>query len=404
MGNYLLKIWPVPLIQRGTLFEFSFFLIVLVGLFGESERYRKFRSIPTSRMLTVFFIYYVILTISNINHSGSYSEQLSYLRSFPYIFSMMLIISVPNSTATIKRIVRVIVISAFIISLVSIFIQVTGTHLPGLNVEQFMRMDRTIWGNVGTLLLSSLLIISTLTFVKGKSFSKLFLLIGVALNLIAILITQSRAMLVIFILVMMSWFILNKNILGRKYYIFSIASIGILIFIFLGNIPDLLVTRFELFDKEINISISQLFDDRSTMADLGRLGPLILSLWSNTGLQILFGKGYDPGYLSTSIHLHSGFGYVYSTTGIVGLFIVYRLLLVTIIRYRKFLKEITVECFEKEIMQIMLYYLVVQIPLSLLVGNLVQQNMLSWGLIFGLLELGRRSILNKYYNKTKVAV
>jgi hypothetical protein len=401
LGGYIFTIGGLPLIGKGTYYELFFFTLLFIGFLGRNIKYYKLKSIPVSKLLVVFFFYFLIVTLRNIISADTFSSKMSYMRQYPFIFTFIIIVSVPNPSLAIKRIINIYLFSAIIISAAAIFIQLTGVHLTGLSIDQFERNNRLIWGQPSVVMVGSLIVLSTYGYKGVHLLSKRMIILFVIISSITLFLTQSRLLIIVFAIVLVIWLKNNKNIGRAKYNIFFIMFIGVSLFLYYSNTTDMILTRFMQFEKESNLSNRQMLDRRANIDDLGRLGPLILSLRSNSGLQILFGKGYDPGYLSTSIHLHSGFGYVYSVSGILGILIVYGLLIIIILRYRKFLKENDIVCYEKEVMTILIYLLILRIPLSLSVGNLIQDSMISWGVSFGLLELCRRSIIQKtIYNKS----
>lgn len=402
-GIYVIReSYQFPIFGNVTIYELFFIPLIIAGLLGKNAIYRNFKSIPTKNLLIVFLLYYIILTIRNVVGVESFSEQMNYIRIFPFIFTMILVISVPNTTAMVKRLFTAFVLSAFIISVVSIFIYFTGIEIFGLKLEAYQQQDRIIWGAVGGLNLAILFIMAAFRFIPKKY--RLFYSIVVLLSLIAVFNTQGRALLLMLIITILSWLTFAKETKRIVKITYVISMIGISYLFLDENIKGLFISRFILLEQEINV-LPSLTNSNLYFEDLGRWGPLIMSLRSNTNLvNIIFGHGHDPGYLATSVHLHSGFGYVYSSMGIVGIIVVYGLLIITIKRYMKFIKNIEIDCFEKEIMRITIYYMTVVTVFSLTIGNLVQGYLIGWGLNFGLLELCRRSILAKYYNKSKVAV
>ena len=402
-GTYVIRYsFQFPLFGNVTVFELLFIPLIIAGLLGKSANYRQLKNIPTKNILVVFLLFYIVLTIRNVSSVDLFASQMSYIRTFPFVFTMMLVLSVPNPAATVNRLFSIVVLSAFIISVVSLFIYLTGISLPGLNIRSYEMEKRIIWGTVGVLNLAILFILAFDRFAPRKY--KLFYSIVVLLSLIAIINTQGRAQLLMLIITILSWITFKKRANKIVLFTYFVCLAGAVYFFISNELKILFFNRFVSLEKEINI-IPVLTDSRLLFDDLGRWGPLIMSLRSNTNLfNILFGHGYDPGYLSTSTHLHSGFGYVYSSMGIVGVIIVYGLIIFTIKKYREFLKITEIDCFEKEIMRITIHYITVVTIFSLSIGNLVQGYLIMWGLQFGLLELCRRSILIKYYRKSNVLV
>ena len=403
-GTYVIRqSYQFPFFGNVTVYELLFIPLIIAGLFNGSAKYRNFKNIPTKNILIVFLFYYIILTIRNVLGADLFTTQMSYIRIFPFIFMMILVISVPNPTAMVKRLFTMIVFAAFIVSLVSLFISLTGYEMPGLNIEAYTREKRIFWGSVGIYSTATLFIITTFRFASKRY--KWFYSIVVLLSIIGVVNTQSRALLLMPIIAILSWAIFTKetNRILKIAYGISIAGIS---YLFIDvEIMGMYLNRFQLLGTEIDV-LPYLTNSNLYFDELGRWGPLIMSLRSNTDfLSIMFGHGYDPGYLRDSIHLHSGFGYIYSSMGIIGLIVVYGLLISTISKYRKFLKKIKIDCFEKEIMRITIYYMTILTVFSLTIGNLVQSYAITgWSFRFGLLELCRRSILNKYYSNSKVLV
>ena len=390
LGWLVLDIGGLPLVGVGTFFELFAITTIAFNLFGSNRKYLHSNQIPLRKNLMLFCIFYIAYLLRNVILSDSFSEAFSYLRILPYIFVYNVVVSAPYPNLAIKSIYKLILRISLVISIAIIIVGVTNIPLPGLNHEQYTRLGRIIWGYPTTVLLGGILTSYKLFHSQAlNSLIQTKLIMLLVLFGLALLLTQSRFLLVAFVLSLASAIWQKKG--NRTYRVVSLVFflIVLLSFLSLRNISGGFLERFEEFTNETSLAFENIRLNESN--NLGRFGPLISGLNSNKGLDIFVGQGRHTGFLETSNHLHSGLGYVYATSGLLGVFIVYGLLFKIVNFYSKSIQYMNEGSFEAYIVKGLIYMLKVLIVSSIVIGHLLQGSYILWGILVGSLELCRRS-------------
>ena len=397
LGGKVTNFGALPLIGSGTFYELFSYVTLAICLFGSSRRFLHSKDLPFRSLFILFAIYLLIHSFRNIVAADVFSEKSYYLRVLPFIFVFNAIISTPQPELALKRVIKILILSAITITLSTVFVSVTGTEIPGLNHEQYERLGRVIWGYPSTILLASAIILAQVgyqdIFKRHSSFKTLTLL---SIFTLAIFFTQSRFLLIALILSIIIISFRNTKVNLTRSVILSFLIIGIGVLFSSKAISRQALSRFSELSLESNISTELLLSGGS-FESLGRLAPLVFALKSNEGLDVWIGAGYHTGFLTTSNHLHSGLGYVYVTSGILGLVLVYGLLIKIILHYQRFAKRSKITSFEIPTMKAVIILLKIRMLSSLVIGNMLQESFVVWGVLIGLLELCRRSITEKQH-------
>ena len=397
LGGIVTTFGALPLIGSGTLYELFSYVTLAICLFGNNRRFLRSKDLPFRNLFILFAIYLLIHSFRNFVAADVFSEKAYYLRALPFIFVFNAIISAPQPELALKRVIKILILSAITITLSTVFVGATGTEIPGLNHEQYERLGRVIWGYPGTILLASAIILAQLgyqdIFKRHSSFKTLTLLSTFTL---AIFFTQSRFLLIALILSIIIILFQDTKVKFTRSLILSFLIIGIGVLFSSKDISRQALSRFSELSLESNIPTELLLSGES-FESLGRLAPLVFALKSNEGLDIWIGAGYHTGFLTTSQHLHSGLGYIYVTSGILGLIIVYGLLIKIILHYQRFAKRSKITSFEIPTMRAVIILLKIRMLSSLVIGNMLQESFVVWGVMIGLLELCRRSIIEKQH-------
>lgn len=396
LGNKAINAIPLKALGKGSLYELLAFSIIALGFLRGITR--RAAESPIRPLFLVFVCFYVFIKLRSFMTLGDFSSiSLKYLKELPFVFLLLILTEIPNPTAGLKKLKSLVLYATYIIVVFTIMIVATGTEFFGLNLDQYTRTGRIIWGNSTTLTLSAYIYIIAicrpLPFISSDRIKESAILICI---LAALLLTQSRALIFSVVAGLFIIPIFNGRLGANRFLIILALLITIPVFFFdKSSISEGAISRFERLENEIRFGVEDIASGRQ-LVDRGRLEPLLRSMDELEGFEILTGRGYATGYLETSLHLHSGLGYLYVSNGLIGIVGFFGVTFYILFHLLKFSLNCKIPCMERDLLRGLVVLMMIKFFSNIVVDNLAQGIFVDWAIPLAMAELARRSYERRF--------
>jgi len=396
---------PFVLISNIGIFEMIFVALIVSWILSGRYKYVKLNIIPTKNILLIFLLCLLIANLRLYFSTEELSFKVTNIRIQMFVLSFPLVLSTVNYEKMLKRIFISIILATIVISFVTILIYLFGISIPGLKSTVCETHGRIIWGGMFIWFPFFLLVIMILmNFVTPKI--RIYLYILLFIGFIALLLTQSRHLFLV-ALITAAVLSLRKNVIltiPKYIYLFCLM----IVFTFLVGLiftdfklmqpAQGLVNRFTRLEKEFS-AVNKIAVDPSNTWDVGRWRTLMYSVDRTESIKsFIFGHGAGFKDSHGVSYLHSGWGWMYGSMGLLGVILLIVLVAKTNNVYSKYVGRNNRIDLNSALIQLILSFLIALCITGPLVGVFIQSyNLFFNALLLGILEVCRRNIIMKKY-------
>ncbi len=400
-----LRLIPFTTIASISLFEILFLTLVIVWIISGKYKYVNFHVIPTRRILLIFLLVILVANLRLYLSSADLSHKITNLRIQMFMLSFPLVLSTVDYEKMVKRILVSVTLATIIVSIVTIVVFLFRISIPGLKGTIYEEYGRVIWGGMFIWFPFFLLVIMiSINFVTGRF--RVYLYMILFIGFIALLLSQTRhlflvALITVAVLSLRKGFIF---IIPKYIYISSLAVIFILLmwtlytdFVLVGPAQSF-AHRLVRLEDEISAADRIVADPVGTW-NVGRWGSLMYAIEETESIEsMIFGHGSGFTDRNDFAYLHSGWGWTYGSTGLLGVVLLLILVIKTNNAYSKYTKRDRKIDLNSALIQLILSFLIALCIMGPVVGVFLQSyNLFFNALLLGLLEVCRRNITMKKY-------
>ena len=395
-----LRIPPFVLLTNVGVFEILFVAVVLAWIIGGKYRYFCFSSIPINRLLLVFLLCLLVANCRLYLSTENIAVKITDLRIQAFILAFPLILSASDYPRMLKRVYFVMVTALVVISTVTLFVYSTGIMLPGLKLDTYNVHGRVLWGGMFLWFpFLLLLILTTLRFFTREI--KVFLYMALAVGFAALLVSQTRHLLILLAITVLVYGLRTGLISVIRKHI-SLVFLVILFIFAVGTLYH--DTRLSQVFKDYGGRFSQVQRDVPlNVLSEGSVGSWRLGRWrsfaytiekTRSAVSLFFGHGSGFQDFNDKSYLHSGWGWIYASMGLIGVLVWLLLVIKTYVIYSSYAKKNRRNDLNTILIDLSLSFLLALCVIGIFNGVFIQSfNLFFNALLIGILEVCRRNII-----------
>ncbi len=291
-----------------------------------------------------------------------------------------------------------------VISIVTLFVYSTETVLPGLKLDSYNVQGRVLWGGMFLWFpFLLLLILTTLRFFTREI--KVFLFVALVAGFAALLVSQTRHLFILLAITIFIYGLRNGLISVIRKHISLVFLVILLIFTF-GTLYH--NSRLVQVLKDYGVRFSQVQRDVPlNVLSEGSVGSWHLGRWrsfvytigkTRSVFSLFFGHGSGFRDFHDKPYLHSGWGWIYASMGVIGVLVWLLLVIKTYVIYSSYAKKNRRKDFNTILIDLGLSFLLALCVIGIFNGVFIQSyNLFFNALLIGILEVCRRNITQGNY-------